>query len=371
MESIGLRGVCIFGGYQPGYPRHEVVRKGLEQLGVSVQACHADTRRKVFRRYTALVKRFATMDRHFDVIYVPEFRHKDVPLAALLARLSGKLCVFDPLVSRYDTKILDRGDAPVGSFQSWHNRNLDRMSLRLPGLVLADTAAHARFYETQFLPQGGIKVLPVGYDETRFSPNGPVPVAVSPEKTVLFFGNYLPLHGAETIVRAAARLRDRRDVRFVMIGAGQTHAAARAIATDAGLDNVTFEGRVPIDALPGRIAEVDVCLGIFGRTQKAGRVVPNKVFQSMGMGKPVITADSDAIREFFDEGEHLVLVPAGDDAALAEAVTALCDDDERRARIGEAGRRRVEDQFTSERIAQLFVKYCSDALAGAGRNRGR
>ena len=67
-------------------------------------------------------------------------------------------------------------------------------------------------------------------------------------------------------------------------------------------------------------------LGVFGRTAKAKRVVPNKVYQGLAMARPVITADSPAVREFFAPGEHLHTVPAGDPEALADAVVELAED---------------------------------------------
>ena len=72
--------VCFFGGYQMGYPRSDVLRKGLSKLGVTVVDCHVSPRRRVFTRYAVLTSRYVRMRRDFDVIFVPEFRHKDVPL---------------------------------------------------------------------------------------------------------------------------------------------------------------------------------------------------------------------------------------------------------------------------------------------------
>ena len=96
MEKPQLKGVCFFGGFVEGYARSEVLRKGLNKLGVPVRSCRVSHKKKLFRRYASLLKEFRRMERDFDVILVPEFRHKDVPLAAFLARLTGKLCVFDP-----------------------------------------------------------------------------------------------------------------------------------------------------------------------------------------------------------------------------------------------------------------------------------
>ena len=71
------------------------------------------------------------------------------------------------------------------------------------------------------------------------------------------------------------------------------------------------------------LSQADLCLGIFGTSEKAASVIPNKVFQIVAAGRPVLTRDSPAIRELLSPGAPCTyLVPAGDACALAEAVLA-------------------------------------------------
>jgi glycosyltransferase involved in cell wall biosynthesis len=358
----GVNKVCFFGGINEGYPRHELIRKGLEKRGVSVVLCAASPRYKWPRRYALLTAGYLRMKRDFDVILVTEFCHKDMVLAHFLGRMSGKPVVFDPLVSRYDTKVHDRGDARVGSYQAWHNRNLDRVSLALADLVLADTQAHADYYiEELGAASQKTRVLPVGADEDIFVPNGGSPAAQRPF-VALFYGNYLPLHGVETIAEAAKILRAETDVRFVLVGNGQTFDGVRDFVEREGLDNVEMRGRVPFDSLPELLAGAHVSLGIFGRTQKTGRVVPNKVYQSMAAGRVVITADSPAVREVFRDNENICLVPAGDAAALADRIRALRDHPRTAAAIAAAGAELVRKRFSSMEIGDRFIACCQEVL---------
>ncbi len=109
--------------------------------------------------------------------------------------------------------------------------------------------------------------------------------------------------------------------------------AARIAA--GGLTNVTWLGALTPAELRRRTLEADVCLGVFGRSEKAGRVVPNKVHDALACGRPVVTADSPGARELLHHGEDSLLVPAGDAGALAEALRQLNDEDERQ-RLGRA-----------------------------------
>ena len=116
---------------------------------------------------------------------------------------------------------------------------------------------------------------------------------------------------------------DRR--RFRLIGDGQERPAAERLAKELQLDNVDFVDAVSETELAGEIARASICLGVFGTTDKAQRVVANKVFQCAAAGRAVITADTPAIRTAF--GDALVTVPVGDAAALADAVRGLRGDE--------------------------------------------
>ena len=85
------------------------------------------------------------------------------------------------------------------------------------------------------------------------------------------------------------------------------------------------------------IKGADLVLGIFSSGDKTDRVVANKVIEGLAAGRPVITADTTAIRASFEPGRELVVVPAGSGEALAEQIIALKDDPVKRERIAAAG----------------------------------
>ena len=120
--------------------------------------------------------------------------------------------------------------------------------------------------------------------------------------TALFVGKLIPLHGIETVLEAA---RLAPEVRFRVIGSGQLeHVLA------ARPPNVDWVPWVEYSALPEQLRRCGCALGIFGTSEKAQRVIPNKVFQALACGAPVITADTPAIRELGEDGP--LLVPPGD-----------------------------------------------------------
>src|SRR5205823_8861829 len=94
---------------------------------------------------------------------------------------------------------------------------------------------------------------------------------------------------------------------------------------------------VEYELLPRELHSAACALGIFGTSPKAQRVIPNKVFQALACGAPVVTADTPAARELLVDGESALLVPAGDPAALADSLRRLATDAELARRIATDG----------------------------------
>jgi glycosyltransferase involved in cell wall biosynthesis len=125
------------------------------------------------------------------------------------------------------------------------------------------------------------------------------------------------------------------------------------------LSNVTFRKPVPIYDLPDVISKSDVCLGIFGQTPKAQRVIPLKVYQALAMRKPVITGDTPAARSLLKDGESAILCPVGNPRALADAILLLRNNPDLCERIAEKGFQVFRERATSELIGrELKAVFC-------------
>jgi len=352
--------VAFFGAFDPAYPRNVVLREGLEARGVEVARIAVAPGAPAVAREAALVARWAAAAGSIDALLVPAFGHRDVPLAAALGRISGLPVVFDPLVSRWDTQVGDLGRAGARSLAAWRLRASDRLALSLADLVLCDTWEHGDFYSAEYgVSRSKLCRVPVGADREAFARGEAArpPRAAGPLR-ITYIGGFLPLHGVETVVEAAAILEGRHGPRFAqltLIGDGMTAPRAERDIAAKGLRSVRRLPRVPYADALAALSRADVALGIFGTTPKAGRVVPHKVYQSMALGVPTVTRRSRAIAEFFRE-EHLILIPAGDAAALARAIEELAADPDRGDRIGSAGRVSAREQASPERIGALLVE---------------
>ena len=104
------------------------------------------------------------------------------------------------------------------------------------------------------------------------------------------------------------------------------------LSGELGLKNVEFIGFMSQEWIREKIAQADVCLGIFGDTQKTQRVIPNKVYECLAMRKPVITADTSAIRELFGD-DDMMLVKTADSESLAAAILHLKKNPEQMSKL--------------------------------------
>ena len=123
------------------------------------------------------------------------------------------------------------------------------------------------------------------------------------------------------------------------------------------LPQVRFESWLPYERLARRIGEADILLGIFGASPKAGRVIPNKVYQALACGRPLITRCSDAYPEELagDPYSGICFVPPADGPALAAAAAALLAEPQKLADRSLLARRSYERFFSGESVKQALL----------------
>jgi glycosyltransferase involved in cell wall biosynthesis len=271
-----------------------------------------------------------------------------MPLARLLAQ--GRPLVFNPLVSLWDTLVQDRGRFRRNSIAARALAVADRVALRAADLVVADTEANAAFLaRLADVPRSEVEVCLVGAEERVFRPGW----RRSDEFACLFVGKLIPLHGLETILAAASLAPD---VRFRVVGSGQLEPLLARRPP-----NVEWVSWVEYERLPDELHRCGCALGIFGGSDKAERVIPNKVFQAMACGAPVVTANTHGARELLVDDESALLVPPGDPEALVAAVRRLRDDRALAERIAAGGATVYRDR-ASEAVLGKRWRHLIEAL---------
>ncbi|QEX15792.1 hypothetical protein FRZ44_10790 [Hypericibacter terrae] len=361
----------IWGTYDLGKPRTRILIRGLREAGVDLAECHAEVwagvedkahsnrwailgrMARMLAAYPGLIWRYLRAPSH-DVVIVGYLGHLDVLMLWPFARLRGIPIVWDAFLSLYETVVEDRAMLrprhPVARLLwAW-----DWLACRAADLVLLDTAAHARWFETSFgLPAGRTASLFVGAEPGSFAPL-PERGSRRPGQPcrVLFYGQFIPLHGIETIVEAAAR-SDPNSLAWTIIGTGQEASRIRERLAARPVPHLTWIDWVPYAELREQMAEADICLGIFGESGKAARVIPNKAFQVIAAGRPLVTRESPAMREWIGDGARGVrLVRAGDADALLAGIRDLVASGEMEPDAGSF--ERLRSQIGPDSIGRSF-----------------
>jgi glycosyltransferase involved in cell wall biosynthesis len=349
--------LLYFGTYERRYPRNAQVISCLRRAGVEVTEEHVsvwDGERNSWGAGPGRAARLAVAEarlltrrnrRDFDALIVGYPGHFDLPAARRLA--GDRPIVFNPLVSLADTLVSDRGRFRSGSLAARALEAVDRRAFRAANVVVADTAEQAQF----FAGLAGLDEVPVcfvGAEDHLFQPGWKPPARFA----ALFIGKLIPLQGVETILAAAGLAPE---VDFRLVGSGQLDGVLASRPP-----NVAHVPWLDYELLPDAIRGAGCALGIFGRGAKAQRVIPNKAFQALACGAPLITADTPAARELLTDGTSALLVPPGDPEALATAVRRLAGDAELARRIASGGRaayeREASEPVLGERWRELIER---------------
>ncbi|OGJ56280.1 hypothetical protein A3D88_01305 [Candidatus Peribacteria bacterium RIFCSPHIGHO2_02_FULL_52_16] len=348
--------IVAFGNFDLEGGRGWALRTGLERHGYVVEFCRTE-KPGLFAKYRDLLRQWKSRTGHADLLYVPFLGHYFLPLAWWLARRERIPLTIDTFLSLYDTEVNDRKRFSRSHPYAWMLWTFDWLCGQLADAMLLDTEEHKEYFVRHYgvSPQK-ILVLPVGCRTDLF-----VPLHAPPHEgfRVEFHGTFIPLQGIDVILDAARILQERHadDISFELIGRGQTYQAMHDRANRHALSNVTFTGSLPMDMLPAKIANADICLGILGITEKADRVIPNKAYEVLACGKPLLTGDTTAARRVLAHGENAYLSRPGDPEALAAAILRLKADPALREKLAKHGRMLTEKQFLPEKIVEPLVQW--------------
>ena len=296
------------------------------------------------------VRRLAAALGATDVVHV--HRGKEHWLAAVASRLGGRPC---PLVR---TRHIAQAVRPHAA-----NRWLYRRATAL--VVTVTDAIRRQYLAAGLLDATRVVTLTGGADVERYRPQ---PASADTrrglglrgdEPLVGMVGGLRVMKGHLVVVGALRRLADTGlRPRVVFVGGGALEGTIRRGIEAAGLDGqVSLAGfhRDPV----GVLAALDVALYAPLESDGMSRVV----FECLAAGRPLIAARVGVVAEVLADGEHAVLVPAGDEQALAEALARLLGDPGLRARLGAAARALVVERYSGARLAEALETHYARLLA--------
>jgi len=366
--------VLITGTGDPTFGRNQQIIRLLEKSGCivsvrshsmwkgdktdAVQSGKAALVFRALRQYAKVVGTTvsAGVRRRPDVVMVLHPSQIDGVVIGLLCKVFRLPLVIDFFVSLHETVVEDRGLISNTSIGGRFLRRCDQLAAQLATRVITDTPGDADYFASVTkTSRHKWSVVWVGANPGIYVPRTEIPVE---PRSVLFYGTYIPLQGIEHIVRAAALMPP--DVSVALIGNGQERQRIETIIATEKLP-ITLVDSVSEEELAQHIARASVCLGVFGDGAKTARVIPNKVFQCLAMGKAIVTGDTPAIATL---GDAVVKVSVADPKAIANAVTEILGNDEQRRALEVRARQVFVDRFDDQVIAGTVADVIAQVVGG-------
>ncbi|HID64047.1 MAG TPA: glycosyltransferase family 1 protein [Anaerolineae bacterium] len=305
----------------------------------------------IYRRVKRLLRQ-----EQFDVIHVHE------PMTPAL-----------PLVVLRHCKVVPRA-VIVGTFHAYRESSagynygraiLQRFFKRLDGRIAVSEAS--RDYIAQYFP-GDYVIIPNGIDVTRFSDPSLAPIERfgDGKLNILFVGRLEKRKGFRHLLAAFAQVKKAvPDVRLIVAGAYEKADREPFVlyARRHRLRDVRFIGFVPEEDLPRYYRTCDVfCAPSIG-FESFGLVL----LEAMAAGRPIVASDITGYRNVMRHGEEGLLVPPGNERALATALVSLLRDPALRQRMGEKGQARAS-AYSWDRVARRILDFYSELLEKKGRD---
>lgn len=322
-----------------------------EALGLSVQATEMGTGRP--GGFLASLRELVRLIRRERIQVINAHRGEGHLYAALASRMvADRVAVFRT-----------RGDVrpPKGHLL---NRYLHR---RLTdGVILAAEILRGPVLKNLGLPPKCIRVIPPGVEPHwfpgRLSPQEARRSLGWPEEdpVVGIVGRLSPVKGHQVFLEAAGLvLASCPRARFVIVGreAQIKVAQLREQAERLGIAHrVRFTGSVP------RVSSLVAAFDVAVVASTGSEVICRVALEHMAMARPVVGTRVNAVPEVVLDGSTGLLVPPKDPTAMSQAIVSLLLDARRAESLGQAGRRRVRDEFTLDHLAHRTEGFYRELL---------
>ena len=216
----------------------------------------------------------------------------------------------------------------------------------------------------QHVQRGGarlVALIPNGADPDMFNPfdlgsKFRRPHNLKNKFVVVYAGAHGMSNDLGVVLDAAKLLEGDRDIHIVLLGDGKEKANLQSYAAQIDLKNVLFLPPLPKTEMATALAGADACIAILKPLEAYKTTYPNKVFDYMAAGRPVVLAIDGVIRDVVVAADCGVYPTPGDPRSLANAIASLAANRDRAVDMGINGRRYLEANFSREVIAGQLAK---------------
>ena len=175
--------------------------------------------------------------------------------------------------------------------------------------------------------------------------------------TLIYTGAHGPANSLDTILRAADRLRENKDIEIVLVGNGILKERLLKQAKEMRLNNVRFFDPVPKTEIPGILSAADAAIITLKKVKVFSYgVSPNKLFDYMAARKPIICAVEGEMAEKVENIGCGISVIAEDEKSMANAITHLVNLPQNELKkMGDNGYEEIKKNYSREKLAQKLI----------------
>jgi glycosyltransferase involved in cell wall biosynthesis len=243
-------------------------------------------------------------------------------------------------------------------------RRADRVVVNSPGFIEHVRSRGAR--QVEVIPNGVDLAM---FERIKKDQSLRRELGVPEGFLVIYAGAHGMSNDLETVLKAAELLQSEEDIHFVFLGDGKEKTNLMALAESMKLRNLHFLPSIPKDQIASTLVQADAGLAILLAVDAYRTTYPNKVFDYMAAGLPVVLAIDGVVRQVVEGAGAGLFAQPGDPEAIVEAVKRLAADPVLAEQLGKAGRRCVEGDFDREHLAAKMA-FIMETIAVNGKGRG-
>jgi glycosyltransferase involved in cell wall biosynthesis len=242
-------------------------------------------------------------------------------------------------------------------------RRLERFLYRRADSFIVNSPAYVGYLESRGVARTRIALVPNGVNPDMFADDDAVAASAGAIRArfglagkfvAMYAGAMGPANDLEVLLAAAADLRDDERIHIVLVGDGKLRHQLEASARTQSLSNVTFAGPQSKGEMCAFLHAADACVATLQNISMFRMTYPNKVFDYLASGRPVVLAIDGVIRDVVERAQGGLFVQPGDSRALANAIRQLANDPNRGRLMGRCGQEYVRRHFNRNDHGQLF-----------------
>lgn len=331
------------------YSLNSILIKGLRENGVEVAESHIKD-----RGILGFIKAASFYRQNSKNIEAVIIGYDSPVLVIFLRPFCRKKIVYNAFLSVYERMIISRESASPFSIKAFYYWLIDFMAVHFSDLTRLESNSQADYFKKLFkVSEKKLYRNWVGVDEDNFFYDSKI------QKfdvfTVLFRGQLMPEAGAEYVIEAAKTLED-KNIKFIMIGGGILLEKIQKLLDKLKPANlVHVNDYVPYDKLREKMQRCHLSLGQLSDHDRLTRTTPLKMFESLAIKLPYLTAPNGGVLELLKAGETCITCQPADADSLAEKILWARDNPKELERIAQNGYQLYQDRLRSRILAKNLL----------------